>query len=166
MLNFLAIQHIRWKIIGGGVTAGSIAFLIGQYFAPKIKKNQKYKTKALLALFIVTIFGKFLWKSAPHKLDVIFYMLLGVSGVFVWPVIIEELNSSKIVNLLKKVGMMSLELYLTNIYFNSLCGQIGSPLYWIGMKDSNNVGRYLFVLFFGILTSVLITKYRLEKGES
>lgn len=106
----------------GGVAAGSIAFLIGQYCAPKIKNNKKYNVKCLLALFIMWIIGKLLWKDAPTKLDVLFYMLLGIIGVFVWPILFEKIKLKRCMNLLKKMGGISLELYLTNIYINALFG--------------------------------------------
>ena len=149
----------------GGVAAGSIAFLIGQYCAPKIKSNQKYNMKSLLILFMMWIFRKLLWKTAPTKLDVLYYMILGIIGVFIWPIIFEKIRSRRCMNLLKRMGGISLELYLTNIYINSLFGQIGSPLNWLGITDSTNTGRYCFVLFFGILISVFITKYRVKRGE-
>jgi len=150
----------------GGVAAGSIAFLIGQYCAPKIKSNQKYNMKSLLILFMMWIFRKLLWKTAPTKLDVLYYMLLGIIGVFIWPIVFEKIRLRRCMNLLKRMGGISLELYLTNIYINSLFGQIGSPLNWLGITDSTNTGRYCFVLFFGILISVVITKYRVKRGES
>lgn len=149
----------------GGVAAGSIAFLIGQYCAPKIKSNQKYNMKSLLILFMMWIFRKLLWKTAPTKLDVLYYMLLGIIGVFIWPIVFEKIRLRRCMNLLKRMGGISLELYLTNIYINSLFGQIGSPLNWLGITDSTNTGRYCFVLFFGILISVVITKYRVKRGE-
>ena len=147
------------------MAAGSIAFLIGQYCAPKIKSNQKYNMMSLLILFMMWIFRKLLWKTAPTKLDVLYYMLLGIIGVFIWPIVFEKIRSRRCMNLLKRMGGISLELYLTNIYINSLFGQIGSPLNWLGITDSTNTGRYCFVLFFGILISVFITKYRVKRGE-
>lgn len=122
--------------------------------------------KCLFVLFIVWIIGKFLWKDAPTKLDVLFYMLLGIIGVFAWPILFEKIKLKRCMNLLKKMGGISLELYLTNIYINALLGQIGSPFNWFGITDSFNVGRYLFVLIFGVLTSAFIAKYRLKRGES
>ena len=150
---------------GGGVAAGSIAFLIGQYCAPKIKNNQKYNMKCLLVLFIVWIIGKLLWKNAPTKLDLLFYMILGIMGVWVWPILFEKIKPKRCMNLLKKMGGISLELYLTNIYINSLFGQIGSPLNWLGITDPTNVGRYFLVLIFGVLISAFIAKYRIKRGE-
>ena len=150
----------------GGVAAGSIAFLIGQYCAPKIKRNQKYNMKCLLMLFMMWIFRKLLWRTAPTKLDVLYYMILGIIGVLIWPIFFEKIKSRKCMNLLKRMGGISLELYLTNIYINSLFGQIGSPLNWLGINDPTNVGRYSLVLFFGVLISVLIAKYRVKRGES
>lgn len=148
-----------------GVTAGSIAFLIGQYCAPKVKNEEKYNKKLLL-LFAVWVVGKIIWKSAPAKLDVLLYMLLGIIGVFVWPAFFEKTRFKNLMGLLKKMGKISLELYLTNIYINSLFGKIGSPINWIGIKDPYNVGRYFCVLILGVLISAIIAKCRLKRGES
>ncbi len=146
----------------GGVAAGSIAFLIGQYCAPKIRNNQKYNMKCLLVLFIVWIVGKLMWNNSPPKLDVFFYMLLGIIGVFLWPIVFEKVRSKRFMELLKRMGGISLEIYLTNIYINSLFGQIGSPFNWFGITDSFNVGRYFCVLILGVSASVFIEKYRLK----
>lgn len=149
----------------GGVAAGSIAFLLGQYYAPKVKSNQKYNMKCLTLLFSVWLIIKLLWRNAPAKVDVLLYMLLGVIGVFVWPIIFEEIRLKRFIGLLGKMGNMSLELYLTNIYLNSLFGKIGSPINWLGIKDPFNAGRYVCVLLLGVLISVHIVKYRLRRVE-
>lgn len=149
----------------GGIVAGSIAFLIGQYCAPKIKNNQKYNVRCLLVLFVVWIVGKFIWKNMPEKLEVIFYMFLGIIGVFAWPIVFEKIRLQRLMNLLNKIGGISLELYLTNIYINSLFGRIGSPFNWLGITDSFNVGRYFSVLIFGLLMSVAIAEYKQKRGE-
>ena len=116
ILLFRVIRLILLKATGGGIAAGSIAFLIGQYCAPKIKSNQKYNMKSLLILFMMWIFRKLLWKTAPTKLDVLYYMLLGIIGVFIWPIVFEKIRSRRWMNLLKRMGGISLELYLTNIF--------------------------------------------------
>ena len=121
--------------------------------------------KHLILLFVVWVGGKLIWKSAPAKLDVLLYMLLGVIGVFVWPVVFEKVRLKRFMGLLEKMGMISLELYLTNIYINSLFGKIGSPMNWIGIRDPFNFDRYFCVLIFGVLISAIIVKCRLRRGE-
>lgn len=59
--------------------------------------------KCLLALFIVWIIRKFLLKNALTKLDVLFYMLLGIIGVFVWPIIFEKMKLIRCMRILKKM---------------------------------------------------------------
>ena len=112
--------------------------------------------KCLLVLFIVWIVGKLLWKNAPTKLDVFFYMLLGIIGVFLWPIIFEKVRSKMFMELLKRMGGISLELYLSHIYINSLFGQIGSPFNWFGIPVSFTVGCYFCVLFLGVFASVFV----------
>lgn len=131
-----------------------------------MKNDEKYNTEHLFLLFAVWAIGKIIWKSAPVKLDVFFYMLLGIIGVFVWPSFFEKTRLKRLMGLLKRMGRISLELYLTNIYINSLVGKIGSLIDWVGIRDLYNVGRYLCVLIFGVLISVVIAKCRLKRGES
>ena len=107
------------------MAAGSIAFLIGQYCAPKIKSNQKYNMKSLLILFMMWIFRKLLWKTAPTKLDVLYYMLLGIIGVFIWPIVFEKIRSRRCMNLLKRMG---------GIFYNTVGGVLGGLMYCAVMK--------------------------------
>lgn len=141
------------------VAGATVAFLIGDMLAVHIKNNKPWCLKGMTCLiFVAPLY--LLGIIRGQAFYVLFFAAVGISLCAIFAYVLEMLPN-KLHACLSRLGSVSLECYLFNIYLISVARHL------LGDKNNTILGliSYVLIIILGICLSLIVSKFekRLQK---
>ena len=111
----------------------------------------------VVILKLITKVFSFSMFSTAHS--ILTYSQYGILACFIFPMILSFIHIEWLNKFLRFFGNMSLELYLTNIFLNSILRPLNTP-YIVGEMTLNQNGflYYAVIILLGIALSILFQR--------